>query len=468
VAPPSFNARMAELRKTGKDAETVRAAQLEHLNALVAHARANSKLYREHYAKVPERVTDVRQLPPVTRAQLQGNFDAWVSDPAVTKQAALAFASDMSLIGQPFLGKYALWTTSGVTGEPGIFLQDDDALEQYRAISGQRLLVGNLGMLGALRLRMKGPKLAVLYATGAHFGGIGSVHAYERTGGLDPELTRIIPVQLPVKDLVAQLNEFRPDFIMGYTNSLLQLAEEKRQGRLRIKPMFIMTCAEWYDQDAYRAMQQEFKPAVVRDVYGATECTMMAYACKENWLHVNADWCIVEPVELDYSPTPPGQVSRTTLITNLVNKLQPLIRYDIGDRTMLRPDACPCGSPFPAIRVEGRRDQVLTFLSPKGERVSIVPKAMVGQVEQVQSIELYQLLQTGPASMDVRIQATPGADADQAWEELRGKLGLFFAQQGLEVALHRSPEPPRKDPKTGKFLHIWATPEARAKVQAAK
>ena len=54
----------------------------------------------------------------------------------------------------------------------------------------------------------------------------------------------------------------------------------------------------------------------------------MAYDCGQGWLHVNSDWVILEPVEADYSPTPPGQASHTVLLTNLANRIQPIIRYD--------------------------------------------------------------------------------------------------------------------------------------------
>ena len=71
-------------------------------------------------------------------------------------------------------------------------------------------------------------------------------------------------------------------------------------------------------------------------------------------LHVSADWYIFEPVDRNYRLVLRGEPSHTVLMTNLANRVQPLIRYDQGDSVTLRPDACPCGSPLPAIRVVGR------------------------------------------------------------------------------------------------------------------
>ncbi len=92
----------------------------------------------------------------------------------------------------------------------------------------------------------------------------------------------------------------------------------------------------------------------------------MAFSCDHDWLHVNSDWVILEPVEKDFHPTPAGEPSHTVLLTNLANRIQPLIRYDLGDSVLMRPDSCPCGSSLPAIRVAGRHDDVLRLKAADG------------------------------------------------------------------------------------------------------
>jgi phenylacetate-coenzyme A ligase PaaK-like adenylate-forming protein len=49
-------------------------------------------------------------------------------------------------------------------------------------------------------------------------------------------------------------------------------------------------------------------------------------------MHVNADWVIWEPVDAQGHPTPLGGLSHSTLLTNLANHVQALIRYDVGDQ----------------------------------------------------------------------------------------------------------------------------------------
>ena len=90
---------------------------------------------------------------------------------------------------------------------------------------------------------------------------------------------------------------------------------------------------------------------------------------------------IVEPVDAEYRATPPGDISHTVLITNLANHVQPVIRYDLGDSVVASPEPCACGNPLPAIRVEGRREDVLFMPGAHGRAVRLLPLALTTVVE---------------------------------------------------------------------------------------
>lgn len=61
---------------------------------------------------------------------------------------------------------------------------------------------------------------------------------------------------------------------------------------------------------------------------------------------MNADWVLLEPVDERHRPTPPGVPSHTVLLTNLANRVQPLIRYDLGDSVTLLDRPCQCPVKF--------------------------------------------------------------------------------------------------------------------------
>ena len=96
--------------------------------------------------------------------------------------------------------------------------------------------------------------------------------------------------------------------------------------------------------------------------YGATETgAYTAGGCdRHTGLHLFEDQIQFEVVDDEYQPVPDGEQGSRLLITNLFNRTQPLIRYELNDLIIRSPDPCPCGRPFPLLKsIEGRSDDVL-------------------------------------------------------------------------------------------------------------
>ena len=69
---------------------------------------------------------------------------------------------------------------------------------------------------------------------------------------------------------------------------------------------------------------------------------MLATECEHGRLHVSPDFGIVEIVDDDGRPVPPGRPGKV-VCTGLANRTQPLIRYDLGDIASWSSESCPCG-----------------------------------------------------------------------------------------------------------------------------
>ena len=61
-------------------------------------------------------------------------------------------------------------------------------------------------------------------------------------------------------------------------------------------------------------------------------------------MHLPDDLTIIEPVDEEGRPVPYGQPAAKILLTNLYNKTQPLIRYEINDSMTIIDEPCECGS----------------------------------------------------------------------------------------------------------------------------
>lgn len=446
-------------RRGGKHALTTRR---EHrLANLIAFARARSPFYQNLYRQLPAGILELQELPPVSKPDLMGSFDDWVTDPKVTKTGVDAFVTDTDLVGNYYLDQYALWTTSGTTGEPGIFVHDGDALNIYAALGLLRGINAWMTKGNLWAFLRRDVRVAIVIATGGHWA---SDAVKELVRGLHPSISDRIhtySVLTPLHQMVKSLNDYQPTILIGYPTALTLLANQQVVGGLKISPLLVVTAAEWLTPGARDQIAGAFD-CLVRETYAATEFMGIAYSCDHGRLHVNSDWVILEPVNEAYQPVPPGQPSQTALLTNLANRVQPIIRYDLDDSITVNPYLCPCGNPLPAIQVEGRRDDVLYLPTPDGESVPILPMALATVVEEVPGVTRYQIIQTAPAELSLRIEAPPGTENLQVGEVVSKRLREYLRTLGLpSIQIVELPEPPTRDPVSGKYRQVWADLEPK-------
>jgi phenylacetate-coenzyme A ligase PaaK-like adenylate-forming protein len=447
--------------------DLVAARQRTRLARMVAFARTHSPYYQKLYRALAPVVTDIREMPVTTKAELMDGFDSWVTDRAVTRQNVDAFIADVDRVGDLFHGRYAVWTTSGTTGKPGVFLHDSAAMMAYGALA-----VRNSGGLSAsLRhfatVFRRGVRFAVVVATGGHFASAAGAALAQKSLAWPGQRYQAFSVLDPLPTLVHDLNAFQPTDLMGYPSAIALLAQEQREGRLAIHPFSITCNSEGLESSARRLIAEAFD-CPVQDMYGASEFPAIALECPHQHLHVNADWVIVEPVDDRYRPVPPGVPSRTTLITNLANRVAPLLRYDLGDSITCLDAPCPCGSALPVIRVEGRSNDILLMQARDGSEIAILPLALETIVEETPGVESFQVIQTGTAELGIRLTVQPGQDKHQVWMALAERVHGFLACQGLaEVAVRLDPTPPGRDPGSGKMHQISVAENVR-KYRAAR
>ena len=447
---------MDSRRVTRGTPEMLAARQKERLNELVKFARTNSKFYAEKYGGLPETVYDVSQLPPVTKVELMEHFDDVVTDSSVRKADVMNYISDMGNIGKPFMGKYMVWTTSGTTGTPGIFLEDKNWDAVITAVNVLRM-GGEWYNMDVIRGMMKvGGNSASIFAGNGHFLGVTMLERQRNTNRSRGKRIRLIPVTLPIHEVVKQLNELQPAMFSGYASALGLLAQEQLEGRLNIHPSIVISSAEPLSLENRSLIQQAFG-VPPRNNYGCSEGGVMGYECNHSRMHINADWVIFEPVDADHNPIPAGQLSDRTLITNLANRVMPIIRYELGDRITLLPEKCDCGITLPVIKVEGRTDEILRFKSPNGGLIPVLPLALWSVLKETPGVLKFQAIQTSPDELKIRVEPKHAEDSEAVWKRVYVNARDYLTQQGLDnVKVVRAAEPPMRDPKSGKFRNVWA------------
>jgi phenylacetate-coenzyme A ligase PaaK-like adenylate-forming protein len=294
-------------------------------------------------------------------------------------------------------------------------------------------------------------RAALVVATGGHFASIAS---WERVRRALPNVeARGFSALLPLPRLVAELNAFGPAFLAAYPSVLALLAQEQEEGRLAIAPALAWSGGEHLAPRAAQAIRRIFGCPVM-DEYGASECLSIAAACAEGWMHVNGEWVVVEGVDAKGRPAPPGELSHTTLVTNLANRVQPVIRFDVGDRIVACDGGCRCGDPRPAFRVEGRVEPPLRLRSARGAVVRLPPLALATVVEQAVGPHRFQVAQTGPSSLSLRVHGRRGKALDEARARAKRALAQYLRSQALPGVELTLGEAPRPDAVSGKAREV--------------
>ncbi|QBD79428.1 phenylacetate--CoA ligase family protein [Ktedonosporobacter rubrisoli] len=436
-------------RKQGLEAIMQR--QRTRLAEIVTYTRANSPYYRELYQHLQERIEDPALLPVTSKKILMPHFDDWATDRRVNIEQVSAFVDNPDLIGERFLGKYLVATTSGTSGRRGIFLQDEWSMAVSYAVSPRD--TSGLGARDLIKILALNGRLALVIATGGHFMGSAGSARTARENALYRKRVKLFSVRSPLPELVEQLNQFRPAILFGYASQIIVLTGEQEAGRLHIHPALVQAGAEMLPASEFERIARAFQ-AKVSTAYAATECPFLSVSCKEGWYHANSDWVVFEPVDADYRPVSPGTQSHTVLISNLANRVQPILRYDLGDSILQRPDPCPCGSPFPAFRVHGRIADVLTFPTERGEHVSIAPLVFGSLIDSLPGIALFQIVQTTPTNLRLRLRYATGADPDSVWQHVQSEVTRVLTEYKVgHITLERAEEPPQQSPG-GKYRSI--------------
>lgn len=425
----------------------IAARQRFFVREFVQFARTHSPYYQRLYSHLPTGIQDLSQLPVVTKPELMAHFDDWVTDQEVIRRQVEVFLADKTRIGHHFLKRYLLYTSSGSTGEQAIFIQDKDALIQYRTLN-----ILSMGWHTLQEVMRAGGRWVMIAATTReHLGSTSAFKLLERIPVLKLlfKQVRILSMTVPMAELVNELNTYQPHALIGYSALVSNLAGEQLAGRLQIKPLLIGTGSEWIPREEHERIRATFQCAV-HDVYAAAECPSIAFSCDYGFMHSYSDRVILEAVDKQYQPVKPGQQSYTVLLTNLINRVQPIIRYDLGDSVTLHSHPCPCGNPFPAFYLEGRKNDPL-ILNGK----TIYPGVAIEMFNHLPGVERFQVVQTGMNTLKLRLQVATDHRREQVWITTIQQMQKLLESEGVEaVILERSEELPLTDPITGKYRYV--------------
>jgi phenylacetate-coenzyme A ligase PaaK-like adenylate-forming protein len=396
-------------------AEQLQAAQRDGLRRLLSHAVEHAPFHHRRLAGIDVgrlEPGDLSSLPVMTKADMMAALDEVFTDRRLTRDLAEQALAATGTQPVPILDDYLALATGGSSGQRGVVVFDRAAVVGY-ALSLARPLLARLRALGGPPPGGL-PVAMVAAASAVHATGLGPAFA----GPDMPFRFLPVPVTLPLPKIVERLNALQAPVVYGYPSMLARLAVEQRAGRLHIAPMAVTATGETLLPETRAAITEAFRAPVV-DNFGSTEGLVGSSAPGDSVLVFNTDMCIVELVDTDNRPVPPGVPSAKALVTNLYNLAQPLIRYELTDTFVRQPDVPDHG--HLRAHVHGRADEILHY-----QGLDVHPHVVRSVLVKSPQILDYQVRQT-PHGIKVDAIAADAADT----QALSGRVAEALARAGL-------------------------------------
>jgi phenylacetate-CoA ligase len=400
--------------------------QVQSLRSMVAFAARYVPYYQRSFEKsglrphFVDRIEDLSRIPLTSKADLRRK------------------PSDF-LAQFPFRRDLIRWQTSGTTGSPIQLFYEPEANERLYAFVE---LYRNQACVSRADRR-------------AQFTGKPIVPARQREGtrvfwrfdaanrSLLLSSVHLLPANLP--DYASALRRYAPAYLCGYPSAMYVLAQyflRTGEGAPRLRAA--LTSAETLLPHQRKAIEEAFQTRVF-DQYGQTEMQSFWYECCFGAMHAHPLAGVTEILRQDGTPAPPGEEGEVVL-TGLINRAMPLLRYRIGDRASFSAGPpCPCGRKMKVIRTLGGRKEDFLYTRERGflGRLDPVFKGVSGIVES-------QIVQE---SLDMlKVYYTPEPDATDG--DLANLLTNLRASVGGEIGIEfvKSPHIPRT--ANGKFRAV--------------
>lgn len=248
------------------------------------------------------------------------------------------------------------------------------------------------------------------------------------------------------KAYLAALESWKPAYIDSYPSAIYELASLLRE--LDIKPGMklkaIVTSSETLFEYQRKVIEEVFDCAVF-DHYGCAEQAVVAFQTqgrKGSPYLVPAQYCLVEVIDESGNPVSPGREGRL-ICTNLFNSAMPLIRYDIGDRAVLKEYYSGTSFAKSLASISGRADDVIT--TSDGIKVGRLDPMLKG----LKGIKEAQIVQHSFDLIEIRLVVFDGVSVDE--ERL---IGLLKDRVGdkFDVKINYLKSIPRSS--SGKFRSV--------------
>jgi len=410
--------------------------QTTRLRNILETAKNRSPYYREILKGIDLNsfeLDDLSKLPVLKKDTVMDNWDSIVTVEGINRKTAeghLEKLRDGKTVNPYFDNKYLFIATGGSSGKRGMFIWDEEFLSEtvclcFRYLADQEIRQENTGKI----------KMAVLEAPSLLHG---SQHLFTVNYAPNVSVKSLSSIERSEKQH-NMLNEFLPDYLVGFASVIAELANAQLKGQLNISPRWVATNSEPLDDEMREVVLKAWGTSTFNS-WGSVEIGLVAIETSDgHGMVIGEDGVILELVDNNLEPTKDRKDTRKVIATSLINKSFPLIRYVIDDVLEIEDK----NTVYPAFReiksILGRADDWFTY-----GKCRVHPMVFRHVLGQNKEIEEYQINQTRDGA-DLLIVSSEKIDLETVKKGITSNLlkeGLSNPVLNLKVvdSLPRHPE----------------------------
>jgi len=392
-----------QLKRDERLAPEVLAA--EQARRAIDHARfamQNTVFYRDYYGAAGFTVDDLRdpaafaELPIVEKSHVRENFAAFTSTESTPRNSKISASGGST--GEPTRLMRDLRTpTRAIEWRLfswwGIDPSDDVAIIYRQVRTARNKALNNLQWWPSRRFQLDAYRI-----DDAHLDGF-----------------------------FAEWALVRPSLLIGYVGGVEEVARVIDVRGISLPSLTAIAVTAAPLTAARRAAIEETFAAPVYDHYRSAEIPWLAGECaQQDGLHTFADVRTVEVLDPAGRAVAPGVIGEV-VATDLTNRVFPIIRYRLGDRTTPIAGPCACGVTLPRIApVAGRVTEALRM--PDGQLVAAEGLTQTFSIEP-ESVRQFQIHQRADYSVFIRVVVGRQSDALAAIERAISRFRLLLGDK---------------------------------------
>ncbi|MCW3134856.1 MAG: phenylacetate--CoA ligase [Methanophagales archaeon] len=371
--------------------EDLHKMQEERLRSIVRYVHDHSSFYRQRFREAGVQPDEIKRLSDVTKLPFTSKRDLRNTYP-----------TGMFCLPENWVVRYHV--SSGTTGKPTVVGYTQGDVNMWTESLARALTSIGMG---------RGDVIQVSYGYGLFTGGLGLHYGAERIGAtVLPTSAGNTERQIELmQDLGSSAIACTPSYFL-YINEVAQKMGMSIRDDTKLKAG-IFGAEPW--SEGTRRRIEDSTGIKAYDIYGTSEMSgpLFTECHLQNGIHIWADLFLIEVIDPKTGERVEDGERGELVVTSLDKWAFPLIRYRIGDITILNNEPCECGRTHPRImRILGRTDDMIIVRG-----INVFPSQVESVLMKIPEIgDNYQIIvdRKGPLDvMTVKVEVTESTFSDK-------------------------------------------------------